>query len=164
MKATIAAFGNTVHSFIQREDQSSHGFPFYVSLKYPVNKSPMGLEKLYHVAIAVETGSLEKWQKFYEEVLGFYVFSTEDIYTNDSGMKSVVVSAPSETIKFVLVEGITGKKNLKLKTTFLIMVVRVFSTWPFHQRISSKQQTSCKTRGSNSLKFRRPIMTTSLLL
>lgn len=115
MKATIAAFGNTVHSFIQREDQASHELPFYVTLNYHVNKSLMGLEKLDHVAIAVETGSLEKWKKFYEGVLGFHVFSAEDIYTNDSGMKSVVVSDPSETIKFVLVEGITGKKKSQIE-------------------------------------------------
>lgn len=115
IKATIAAFGNTVHSFIERETPSSYELPFYIPLNYPANKNPIGLEKLDHLAVAVETGSLQKWQKFYEEVLGFYVFSAENVHTNESGMKSVVVSDSSETIKFVLVEGIPGKKKSQIE-------------------------------------------------
>ena len=42
-KATIATFGNTVHSFIEREDPSSYEFPFYTSLNYPPNKNLVGL-------------------------------------------------------------------------------------------------------------------------
>ena len=67
MKATIAAFGNTVHSFIQREDSCSYKLPFYTPLNCPSNKDSMNLETLDHVAIAVETGDLEKWKKFYED-------------------------------------------------------------------------------------------------
>lgn len=116
MKATIAAFGNTVHSFIQREDPCSYEFPFYTSLNGTSNKDSMNLETLDHIAIAVETGSLEKWKKFYEDVLGFSKFHEEDVYTNDSGMKSVVVNYPTRNIKFVLVEGITGKKKSQIET------------------------------------------------
>lgn len=115
MKATIAAFGDTVHSFIERENPSATELPFYTPLASPVTKNLMGLENLDHIAVAVETGSLQKWQKFYEEVLGFHVFSAEDIYTSDSGMKSVVVSDSSETIKFVLVEGVRGKKKSQIE-------------------------------------------------
>lgn len=115
IKASIAAFGNTVHSFIERAPSSSYELPFYAPLNYPANQKPIGLENLDHIAIAVETGSLQKWQKFYEEVLGFYVFSADDVYTNESGMKSVVVSNPSKTIKFVLVEGVSGKKKSQIE-------------------------------------------------
>jgi 4-hydroxyphenylpyruvate dioxygenase len=115
IKATIAAFGNTVHSFIERENLILHEFPFYTPLNYLANKNPIGLEKLDHVAIAVETGSIEKWQKFYEDVLGFCVLYAEDVYTNDSGMKSVVVSDPTKTIKFVLVEGVSIKKKSQIE-------------------------------------------------
>lgn len=110
IKAAIATFGNTVHSFIEREDPSSHELPFYTPLNYPLKKSSFNLETVDHIAIAVEKGSLGKWRQFYEEVLGFYLFSAENITTNESGMNSVVISNPTETIKFVLVEGVSNKK------------------------------------------------------
>lgn len=110
IKATIGTFGNTVHSFIQREMDSSFELPFYTSLTYPPQKNHINLEALDHIAIALEKGTLEKWRKFYEEALGFYLFSAEDVVTNGNGMKSIVVSNPSQTIKLVLVEGISDKK------------------------------------------------------
>jgi 4-hydroxyphenylpyruvate dioxygenase len=110
IKATIATFGRTVHSFIQRENHFSYELPFYTSLNYSLKKNQVNLETIDHVAIALEKGTLEKWRKFYEDVLGFYLFSAEDVSTDDSGMKSAVISTPSETIKFVLVEGTSNKK------------------------------------------------------
>jgi 4-hydroxyphenylpyruvate dioxygenase len=109
-KATIATFGNTIHSF-----PSSYELPFYTSLNYPLNQNSVGLESLDHIAVAIETGGLETWQKFYEDVLGFNVFSAEDIYTNESGMKSVVVNDPTGAIKFVLVEGVSNKKKSQIE-------------------------------------------------
>ena len=110
IKATIATFGSTVHSFVQRESHSSYELPFYTPLNYSLKKNQVNLETIDHVAVALEKGTLERWKKFYEDVLGFYLFSEEETTTNDSGMKSAVISTPSETIKFVLVEGISNKK------------------------------------------------------
>ena len=115
IKATIATFGNTVHSFIERDESLLYEFPFFTPLNYPLNKNFVSLEKLDHIAIAIETGELERWKKFYEDVLGFSVFHKEETYTHDSGMKSVVVSDPAETIKFVLVEGVSGKKKSQVE-------------------------------------------------
>lgn len=115
IKATIATFGSTVHSFVQRENHSSYELPFYTPLNYPLKKNQVNLETIDHVAIALEKGTLEKWKKFYEDVLGFYLFSAEETTTNDSGMKSAVISTPSETIKFVLVEGISNKKTSQIE-------------------------------------------------
>lgn len=115
IKATIQTFGNTVHSFIEREFSSPFRLPFYMALNYSSNNMVVGLESLDHIAVAIETGSLEKWRRFYEEALGFHVFYAEDVYTNDSGMKSVVVSDPSETVKLVLVEGVSNKKKSQIE-------------------------------------------------
>jgi len=115
LKATIQTFGNTVHSLIEEEGPFSYRLPFYEKLDYPPNKNGADLENLDHIAVAIEAGSLEKWRSFYEDILGFYVFSAEDVYTNDSGMKSVVVSNPSGSIKFVLVEGISNKKKSQIE-------------------------------------------------
>jgi 4-hydroxyphenylpyruvate dioxygenase len=115
-KATIQTFGNTVHSFIEREAFSSNEIPFYTPLNYPPKTISVGLQTLDHIAIALETGSLKTWQKFYENVLGFTTFSAEDVYTDTSGMKSVVVIDPTATLKFVLVEGVSNKKKSQIET------------------------------------------------
>jgi 4-hydroxymandelate synthase len=75
----------------------------------------MGLENIDHIAVAVETGSLEDQKKFYENVLGFHVFYADETYTDDSGMKSVVVSNITESLKFVLVEGVSNKKPSQIE-------------------------------------------------
>lgn len=114
LKATIATFGSTVHSFIEREDSSSFTLPFYTSLSSPTH-SQTGLENIDHIAVAIETGSLEDQKKFYENVLGFHAFYADETYTDDSGMKSVVVSDITESLKFVLVEGVSNKKSSQIE-------------------------------------------------
>ncbi|MBY0272698.1 MAG: VOC family protein [Alphaproteobacteria bacterium] len=64
IKATIATFGNTVHSFIEREDPSSHELPFYIPLNYPLKKNPFNLETVDHIAIAVEKEVLGNGDSF----------------------------------------------------------------------------------------------------
>lgn len=116
VKATIAAFGDTVHSFIERENSNSYELPFYSPLSYSPNTHRLGLETIDHIAIAIETGGIEKQIRFYEEVLGLVICSSEDIYTGESGMKSVVVGDVSQTVKFVLVEGVSGEKKSQIET------------------------------------------------
>lgn len=115
IKATIQTFGDTIHSFIEREFPTSFKLPFYMSLNYPPINMKVGLERIDHVAAVIEMGGLEKWRRFYEEVLGFHVFYAEDIYTNGNGMKSVVVSDQSESVKMVLVEGVSNKKKYQIE-------------------------------------------------
>ncbi|MBS0272499.1 MAG: 4-hydroxyphenylpyruvate dioxygenase [Proteobacteria bacterium] len=115
MKATIATFGNTVHSFIERQNSSSYELPFYSFLNYSPNTQLVGLESVDHIAIAIDTGNIERWVNFYQETLGFVTSSSEDIYTGASGMKSVVVTDISKTIKFVLVEGVSGEKKSQIE-------------------------------------------------
>lgn len=115
IKATIATFGNTVHSFIEREESPFPKLPFYTSLNYPPNKTQTALQNIDHIAVAVESGTVNNQKEFYESVLGFHVFYAEDTHTNDSGMKSVVVSDKTNSIKFVLVEGVSGRKKSQIE-------------------------------------------------
>ena len=73
IKATIASFGNTVHSFIERQTPSDI-LPFYEPLHYAPQNIDIGLEAIDHLAIAVESGTIKKWQEFYESVFGFHLF------------------------------------------------------------------------------------------
>ncbi len=115
IKATIASFGNTVHSFIERQT-SSDILPFYTPLHYAYKNLNIGLESIDHLAIAVEGGTIKKWQEFYENVFGFHLFYSEDIYLGNSGMRSVVVANKEENIKFTLVEPVSGLEKSQVDT------------------------------------------------
>jgi len=53
IKATVASFGNSVHSFIERQTPSDI-LPFYAPLHYTPQNIDIGLEAIDHLAIAVE--------------------------------------------------------------------------------------------------------------
>ena len=115
IKATVASFGNTVHSFIERQTPSDI-LPFYAPLHYATQNIDIGLEAIDHLAIAVEGGTIKKWQEFYENVFGFHLFYSEDIYLGNSGMRSVVVANRKENIKFTLVEPVSGLEKSQVDT------------------------------------------------
>lgn len=110
LQASIQTFGNTIHTFIERDETTGFHLPYYQRFDDSSNTLEVGLEDLDHIAIAIENGQIEQWKDFYSRVFNFHVFHKEDIYTGDNGMKSIVVSDLNEVIKFVLVEGISKSK------------------------------------------------------
>ncbi|MDI9640594.1 4-hydroxyphenylpyruvate dioxygenase [Geitlerinema splendidum] len=114
IKACIQTFGNTIHTFIERDETTNFQLPYYEHFQDPPNTFEVGLEDLDHIAIAVETGQIELWKNFYSNVFNFHTFHKEDIFTSDNGMKSIVVSDANEVIKFVLVEGISKSKTSQI--------------------------------------------------
>ena len=111
--ASIACFGDTVHTFIQRERAEEWYLPFYRPLK---NKciSDAGLLKIDHIAIALAKDQLQTWSNFYQNVFGFQLTHKEDVYTEYSGMNSLVMSNAIGTIKFPLVEPTQGPKKSQI--------------------------------------------------
>lgn len=110
-KATVAAFGDTVHSFIQRDDHADSFFPGYRSLTNKADVVPTELEAIDHIAIAVETGTVDRWVDYYRTVLGFHQSFEEDIATDYSAMNSKVVQNCTGRIISVLVEPAPGKRK-----------------------------------------------------
>src|SRR5215510_5701775 len=54
VKATVAAYGDTVHSFIQRDGADTRFFPGYQKTKNPAPGIPTGLTAFDHIAVCVE--------------------------------------------------------------------------------------------------------------
>lgn len=115
VKATIGAFGDTVHSFIERKNYEGVHLPDY----RPINNQPSGgltgLVSVDHAAISVEPGTLDKWVSFYEETLGFHQSHQEDVLTEYSGMNSRVVQNSTGSIKFPIVEPAAGKRKSQIE-------------------------------------------------
>jgi 4-hydroxyphenylpyruvate dioxygenase len=110
-KATVAAFGDTVHSFIERSNHADTFFPGFRALTNQAYVAPTALDAIDHVAIAVEQGTVDRWVDYYRNVLGFHQSLEEDIATDYSAMNSKVVQNGTGAIVSVLVEPAAGKRK-----------------------------------------------------
>lgn len=104
VKATIAAYGNTVHSFVQRSGYQGTFLPHYAPITNPLPSVATGLLDIDHVAIGMQQGKLDEWVEFYKKVLSFHEMHEEMISTEHSSMNSKVVEDSTGQIKFPIVE------------------------------------------------------------
>jgi 4-hydroxyphenylpyruvate dioxygenase len=112
-KATIAAFGDTVHSFVRRSHDIAHLPGYRVLPASPVRSKAVAA--LDHIAIGLEAGSLQRWTDFYVQVLGFEQFHQEDVATEFSAMNSRVVRNASGRIKLPLMEPAPGRRRSQIE-------------------------------------------------
>jgi 4-hydroxyphenylpyruvate dioxygenase len=69
--ATIATYGDNVHTFVERSAYAGPYLPGYVSLAPNGNPGGgVGLIAIDHVVGNVELGRMDHWVEFYERVLG----------------------------------------------------------------------------------------------
>ena len=116
LKATVAALGATVHSFIQRDGNfgGAH-LPGFELIAEPPPAVPTGLTSIDHIAISVEAHTLNRMVGFYDEVLGFHESFSEDVVTEYSSMNSKVVQNGNGSIKFPMVEPAPGRRKSQIE-------------------------------------------------
>jgi len=112
--ASVTCFGDTIHTFIQREKSKKWGMPFYKHFQDNKSEPNVGLLEIDHIAVALEKGQLSAWKEFYQNALNFQQTHREDVYTEYSGMNSLVMSNPKGTIKFPLVEPASGTRKSQI--------------------------------------------------
>lgn len=112
--ASVTSFGDTIHTFIQREKNKEWTMPFYKPFQNKKLEIDAGLIGIDHIAIALEKGQLSAWKEFYQNALNFQQTHKEDVYTEYSGMNSLVMSNPRGTIKFPLVEPAFGARKSQI--------------------------------------------------
>jgi 4-hydroxyphenylpyruvate dioxygenase len=114
-RATIGAFGETVHTFVERREYSGAYAPGYELRPPRMDPSPAaGLLAFDHSVANVELNRMNFWVQFYEQVLGFSLiqgFTDEDISTEYSALMSKVVSDGLGRIKFPINEPAPGRKR-----------------------------------------------------
>jgi 4-hydroxyphenylpyruvate dioxygenase len=115
VKATVAALGATVHSFVQRDGHFQGAFlPGFELIENPPPAVPTGLTSIDHIAISVEAHTLNRMVDFYYEVLGFHESFSEDVMTEYSSMNSKVVENSTGGIKFPMVEPAPGRRKSQI--------------------------------------------------
>jgi 4-hydroxyphenylpyruvate dioxygenase len=120
--ATIRAYGDTTHSFINRDRYRGVFAPGYEPLD-PDRYSretyhQAGLAAIDHIVANVEEGKMNQWVKFYQDVLGFTQlvhFDDKDISTEYSALMSKVVQGGHGRIKFPINEPAQGKRRSQIE-------------------------------------------------
>jgi 4-hydroxyphenylpyruvate dioxygenase len=119
--ATIAAYGDTRHSLVQRVDYTGPYLPGYTTRTSSItrpNGSPKRIfQALDHVVGNVELGRMDYWVDFYNRIMGFTnmaEFVGDDIATEYSALMSKVVANGNHRVKFPLNEPAAGKKKSQI--------------------------------------------------
>jgi 4-hydroxyphenylpyruvate dioxygenase len=120
--ATIRAYGDTTHSFINRDRYRGLFAPGYKAIdpdRYnPTTFRAVGLVAIDHMVGNVEEGKMDDWVKFYETVLGFrqlVSFDDKDISTEYSALMSKVMQNGTGRIKFPINEPARGKRRSQIE-------------------------------------------------
>jgi len=115
-KATIATYGETVHSFIERKDYKGVFYPGFQPYQAPFACQGAGLIGIDHMVGNVEV--MDEWVRFYEKVMGFTSsqnFSDDDISTEYSALMSKVMQNGTGRIKFPINEPAEGKRKSQIQ-------------------------------------------------
>ncbi len=115
--AAIHTYGETIHTLVERRNYRGLFMPGFQPVATEYNPEPVGLQYVDHCVGNVELGAMNKWVKFYEDVMGFknlISFDDKDISTEYSSLMSKVVSSGNERIKFPINEPAAGKKKSQI--------------------------------------------------
>jgi 4-hydroxyphenylpyruvate dioxygenase len=119
VRAGIYTYGETVHMFVERKDYNGVFLPGYKKWETPYyNPTSVGLKFVDHMVGNVELGRMNKWVKFYEDVMGFtqiLSFDDDDISTEYTALMSKVMSNGNGRIKFPINEPAAGKKKSQIE-------------------------------------------------
>jgi 4-hydroxyphenylpyruvate dioxygenase len=119
--STIRAYGDTTHSFVNRDKYKGVFAPGFKQLdpdRYsPTTFRPVGLKAIDHIVANVEEGKMEEWVGWYERVLGFNQlvhFDDKDISTEYTALMSKVMQNGTGRIKFPINEPAKAKRRSQI--------------------------------------------------
>jgi len=118
VKAGIKTYGETIHIFIERKNYKGVFLPHFKAWETEYNPSSLGLKYIDHMVGNVGWNQMNKWTKFYREVLGFtqlVSFDDQDISTEYTALMSKVMSNGNGRIKFPINEPAEGRKKSQIE-------------------------------------------------
>jgi 4-hydroxyphenylpyruvate dioxygenase len=114
-KASIATYGDTIHSLIERKNYKGWFAPGYEKINLDLNINEVGIVGIDHVVGNVE--KMDEWVSYYEKVMGFKQmihFDDKDISTEYSALMSKVMHNGGR-IKFPINEPAVGKRKSQIQ-------------------------------------------------
>jgi 4-hydroxyphenylpyruvate dioxygenase len=113
--ATIAAYGDTLHTFVDRSGYAGAFRPGYAAREDDAPDA--GLVAVDHIVGNVELGAMERWVRYYEDVFGMRElsrFTGDDVATEYSALMSKVVASGDGRIKFPINEPASGSRRSQI--------------------------------------------------
>jgi 4-hydroxyphenylpyruvate dioxygenase len=114
--ATIATYGETVHTFVERDGYEGPFLPGFEQIEG--GEEDDHFEGIDHVVGNVELGRMEEWVAYYERVFGFTEmirFTDQDISTEYSALMSKVMADGKGRIKFPINEPAEGQRKSQIE-------------------------------------------------
>jgi 4-hydroxyphenylpyruvate dioxygenase len=115
----IKIYGDTAHLFIERKNYRGVFMPGYRAWSVlHFQPTDTGLLYVDHCVGNVGWNQMNRWVKFYEEVMGFrniLTFDDEDISTEYSALMSKVMSNGNGFVKFPINEPAEGKRKSQVE-------------------------------------------------
>jgi len=113
----IHTYGEIIHSLVERRNYRGAFLPGFRPVESHFTPQAVGLRYVDHCVGNVELGAMNRWVKYYEQVLGFYnliSFDDKTISTEYSALMSKVVANGNGRIKFPLNEPAKGRKKSQI--------------------------------------------------
>ncbi|MEL6865161.1 MAG: 4-hydroxyphenylpyruvate dioxygenase [Bacteroidota bacterium] len=117
-RAAIHTYGETLHTFVERSDYQGAFMPGFEARESLYPAQSVGLKYVDHCVGNVELGDMNKWVKFYQDVMGFKLlitFDDKDISTKYTALMSKVVSNGNGYVKFPINEPAKGMKKSQIE-------------------------------------------------
>ncbi len=116
--ASIAAYGDTIHTFVERGKYSGPFLPGFRAVENDAVARPVGLLHVDHMVGNVGWNEMNKWVSFYANVMGFSLyqhFDDKDISTEYSALMSKVMANGNGRVKFPINEPAEGRKKSQVE-------------------------------------------------
>jgi 4-hydroxyphenylpyruvate dioxygenase len=116
--AAVRTFGDTIHTFVERKRYEGPFLPGFEAGKSLLKADPVGLEVVDHVVGNQPDGQMEPVANWYQKIFGFHRLWTvddEDIHTEFSSLRSIVVADDREIIKMPINEPAPGRKKSQIQ-------------------------------------------------
>tara|TARA_Y100000588_G_scaffold393231_2_gene508358 strand:- start:190716 stop:191807 length:1092 start_codon:yes stop_codon:yes gene_type:complete len=117
--ATIQTFGDTTHTFVERNNYHGAFLPGYEMYDpKELVAEPTGLVHIDHIVGNQPDGEMQTVCQFYEKVFGWHRFWTvddKDINTDYSSLRSIVMANDNEIIKMPINEPADGLKKSQIQ-------------------------------------------------
>ena len=120
--ATIATYGETTHTLVQRDQYTGVFLPGYrkTNIIEPLDSylPQVDLEAIDHCVGNQDWGQMTVVCDYYEKTLGFHRFwsvDDKDISTEFSALRSIVMASANEVIKMPINEPAPGKRKSQIE-------------------------------------------------
>src|ERR1700744_6488677 len=116
--ASIAIYGDTIHTFVERKNYHGAFLPGYVAKGRDHLARPTGLLHVDHVVGNVGWNEMNRWVDFYATVMGFSLyqhFDDKDISTEYSALMSKVMANGNGRVKFPINEPAEGRRKSQIE-------------------------------------------------